>query len=286
MEKYISEFLDYKRGGSLTEKSANDYRNSLNKFKDIVRKPLEEVERSDIIKFREILLQGYSPKAVEHHFNVLHCFIKFWNPEVKTISHERIEIPMARSNPRLTITQEEHIKIMATLEESNYNDLQKRLAFQLLWDCGCRIGELISIDLDDIDFDNRRVKIKTEKTKKDRVLFWSEETHKTLCKILPMRWEIKRSKALFIGMYNSGEYSDRITPKTIERWLKVARRIAGINRNVVPHSYRHSRIQRWINSGMSLIDVTYLSGHENMTSLEHYMRLGTAQVQAKARMAM
>ncbi len=286
MEKYINEFIEFKTGGRLKMSSARDYRNSLNKFKTIVGKPLEEVGREDIIKFRNILNMGYAPKAVEHHFNILHCFIKFWNPEIKCISHERIEVPLARSNPRLTITEAEHKQMLSVLAEYEYNELQKRLCLQLLWDCGCRVGELCSINLDDIDFDNRKVKIYTEKTKKERVLFWSEDTHKTLCKMLPIRWEIKRSNALLIGLYNSGEYSDRVTTKTIQRWFKEIKRRAGIKRQIVPHSYRHSRIQRWVSTGISLIEVSYLSGHNNMTSLEHYMRLGTAQVEAIARKAM
>lgn len=286
METYIQQFLEFKTGGRLKKSSARDYRNSLNKFKDIVGKPLEEVGREDIVKYRNILNLNYAPKAVEHHFNVLHCFIKFWNPEVKTISHERIEVPLARSNPRLTITEGEHRQMLACLEENNYGDLQKRLCLQLLWDCGCRVGELTSIDLDDIDFDNRKVKISTEKTKKERVLSWSEDTHKTLCKMLPIRWEIKRSKALFVGMYNTGEYSNRATSKTIQRWFKQIKYRASIQRQIVPHSYRHSRIQRWIGSGISLIEVSYLSGHNNITSLEHYMRLGATQVEAVARKAM
>lgn len=286
MKKYIDDYIQFKTGGRLKLSSARDYLNSLNKFDSIVRKPLEKVDRDDIIKYRNVLSLKYAPKAIEHHFNVLHAFFKFWNPEVKTLSHERIEVPIARSNPRLTILESEHRAIIGLLQDNNYNDLQKKLVFQLLWDCGCRVGELVSIDLVDIDFDNRRVKIHTEKTKKERMLFWSEDTHKTLCKLLPMRWEVKRSKALFIGMYNSGEYTDRIATVTIERWMRSLKDKAGIERKIVPHSYRHSRIQRWISSGLSLIEVTYLSGHESMTSLEHYMRLGTEQIQINARRAM
>jgi site-specific recombinase XerD len=286
METYIKEFIEFKTGGRLKASSARDYLNSLNKFKTIVGKPLEDVGREDIIKFRTILNMNYAPKAVEHHFNILHCFIKFWNPEIKCISHERIEVPLARSNPRLTITEEEHKQMLSVLAENEYDELQKRLCLQLLWDCGCRVGELCSINLDDIDFDNRKVKIFTEKTKKERVLFWSKDTHATLCKMLPIRWEIKRSNALFIGLYNSGEYSDRVTTKTIQRWFKQIKHRAGIKRQIVPHSYRHSRIQRWVGSGISLIEVSYLSGHNNMTSLEHYMRLGTAQVEAIAQKVM
>jgi site-specific recombinase XerD len=286
MEQHIHEFLEFKTGGRLKQSSARDYRNTLNKFNVIVGKPLEEVGREDIIKFRNILNMSYSPKAVEHHFNIVHCFIKFWNPEIKTISHERIEVPRARSNPRLTITEAEHRQMLSVLEKNNYDDLQKRLMLNLLWDCGCRVGELCSINLDDMDFDNMKVKIDTEKSKKERTLFWSEETRETLCKILPIRWEIKRSNALFIGMYNTGEYSNRLTPRTMERWIKQICMRAGIKRNIVPHSYRHSRIQRWIGTGLDLISVSYLSGHENISSLEHYMRLGTAQVENIARKAM
>ncbi len=286
MEQHIEEFLEFKTGGRLKKSSARDYRNSLNKFRDIVRKPLVEVKREDIIKFRNVLNLSYSPKGVEHHFNIIHCFIKFWNPEVNCISHERIEVPLAKSNPRPTITEEEHRQMLATLEENNYSDLQKRLMLNILWDCGCRIGELVSINLEDIDFDNKKVRIDTEKTKKERTLFWSEETRKTLCKVLPIRWELKRGNALFVGLYNSGEFSDRVSIKTAQRWFNEARDKAGIKRKLMPHSYRHSRIQRWIGTGLDLISVSYLSGHENISSLEHYMRLGTAQVEAVARKAM
>jgi integrase/recombinase XerD len=286
METQIKEFLEFKTGGKLKESSARDYRNSLDKFKNIINKPLENVVIEDILKFRTILKMNYAPKAVEHHFTVLHSFIKFWNPEIKTISHERIEIPLAKSNPRPTVTEAEYRQMLSVLDESDYNDLQKRLALNLLWDCGCRIGELVSIDLDDMDFDNMKVRIDTEKTKKERVLFWGEETKKTLCKMLPIRWEIKRSNALFIGLFNNGEYSNRLSTRAIERWFRLILLRTKMKRKITPHSFRHSRIQRWISSGLDLISVTYLSGHESINSLEHYMRLGTAQVEILARRAM
>ncbi len=228
----------------------------------------------------------YAPKTVEHHITVLHTFVKFWNPEIKCISHERIEIPRAKSNPRLTITEAEYRQMLSVLETNNYRDLQKILALNLLWDCGCRIGELLSINLEDMDFENRRIRIDTEKTKKERILFWSEETDKTLKKMMPIRQEIKRSNALFVGMYSTGEYSDRVCSMTAETWFKSIRKWAKIERNITPHSFRHSRIQRWINSGLDLISVSYLTGHESINSLEHYMRLGATQVEVLARKAM
>ncbi len=286
MEQHIKEFIEFKKGGRLNPNSARDYLNSLNKFKSIVKKPLNKVDRTDIIKFRNSLSLKYSPKSIEHHLTVLHAFVAFWNTEIKCISASRIEIPTARSNPRLTVTEEEYRKMLSVLEMSNYYDLQKRLALNILWDCGCRLGELCSINLEDMDFENRKIRIDTEKTKKERVLFWSEETEKTMQKFMPIRWEIKRSKALFIGLYKTGEYSDRIDHGTVETWFERMRKWAKIERNITPHSFRHSRIQRWINSGLDLISVTYLSGHESINSLEHYMRLGPAQVEVLARKAM
>ena len=270
----------------MKESSARDYLCSLNRFNSIVQKPLEKVEISDIVKFREMLKLRYAPKSVEHDLTILHCFIKFWNPEVKCISHERIEIPTAKSNPHLTITEQEYRQMLSVLPEDNYDDLQKRLSLNILWDCGCRVGELVSINLDDMDFDNMKVRIDTEKTKKERVLFWSEETKKTLCKMLPIRWEIKRSNALLIGTYNSGEYSNRLTTRTIEKWFRDICKKANIVRKITPHSFRHSRIQRWISTGLDLISTTYLTGHQSINSLEHYMRLGSAQVEVLARKAM
>ena len=89
-----------------------------------------------------------------------------------------------------------------------------------------------------MDFDNMKVRIDTEKTKKERTLFWSEETRKTLCKMLPIRWEIKRSNALFIGTYNSGEYSNRLSTRAMERWFRLIRMRAGMKRKLVLHGYQ------------------------------------------------
>lgn len=284
MQNEIQEFLRFK-SSHIKQRSLDDYYLWLKRFDDLIKEPLEKVQDQHFTKFHNIISIAYSEKSIEHAFNILHTYFTFWKGERGCINPARIVIPHARSNSHPLVTREQYDKLQDQLEENYFPDLQRKLWLSFLWDCGMRIGELTSINISDVSTERRQAIIKTEKTYKNRAIFWSEATNILLTKYLAIRNEIKRSDALFIGLYNNGDYSDRLTSRAIERSIATLCRHGKVG-TVVPHSFRHAFIQRLISKGLSLPEVIQLSGHQSQLSVEHYMRLGNDRNEFNARRAM
>ena len=270
---YLNNYLDNKK---LDHKTKYNYKLWLDRLFKFSNKDTKSISLDDLNKFYLVYSPKFAPKTLQLAFNIYHTYFTYWEKSIK-INPRRIEVPKARSNSHYSITLDEHQKILKLLAENDFRQLQTKLILSMLFDTGVRIGELTSIKLQNIS--PHQCDIDTEKTAKKRTIFWGKETERLLQRYLPIRKEIKRSDNLFVGIYVSNRgYSNRISSRSIERKITKLRKRAGLKNKIVPHSYRHSRIRRWFDSGLSPHHIILLSGHESTISLEHYMRLGAGEI--------
>ncbi len=275
---HIREYISSRR---FKDNSKKTYQLWLNRHCSFCNKDSIDITVEDLNRFYEMHRVRYADKSMQLAFNIFRAYFKFWGGESHCINYQRIDVPRARSNSHHSITKEEHLKMMNFLPESNFRQLQRKLIIWLLYDTGMRVGELTSLSLDSIQ--EYKATVETEKTTKSRAVFWGCATQRILERYLPIRNEIKRGKYLLIGLYHQGNYSDRISARSVERIIRKIATGAGVAGKVVPHSYRHSRIRRWFDTGLSAHQIILMSGHESTISLEHYMRLGTAEVEDMAK---
>lgn len=243
-------------------------------------KGISEVTLGDLSGFFDAYSDSHSPKTVELAFDIFKAFFRFWHGEVECLNPSRISVPRTRARSHHSITDAEHLLMMATLDRSNFRDLQRALVLSILRDTGMRIGELVSLRLDSID--RMSATVETEKTVRSRKVFWGDETQSILNRYLPVVWEIPRARFLMVGLYANGRISPSMTTRSVENIVTKCAARAGLS-GIVPHGYRHARIRRWFDSGLSPHQIILMSGHESTVSLEHYMRLGTAEVERLAR---
>lgn len=141
----------------------------------------------------------------------------------------------------------------------------------LFWDCGMRKQELINLNIEDVDLNNRLIKIVNNKTGKPRLNPIREFTKCLLvfymiC--LGLQGKLKRGNPLF--------YSptwERIHESTLARHMKVIEVISRIR--VFAHKFRHSLGGRIVAAGGDLSLVKELLGHENLSTTAIYMHFAT-----------
>jgi len=170
--------------------TARDHRRLINLFLNRVSKPIDQIGIEDV---REYMLWLRENKSVGHYTNALSGLKSFFRDFLK-----RPEIVDGFKFP----AKEVIIKSIPSREDlarfyHALPDIRIKALFLMLASTGLRLGEVLSLKLDDVDFTKRMVvpKCHTGNTKRSWISFFNAETHEVLEQFLKVRW--KHSPKLF-----------------------------------------------------------------------------------------
>ncbi|MBY0206674.1 integrase/recombinase XerC/integrase/recombinase XerD [Paenibacillus polysaccharolyticus] len=175
----------------------------------------------------------------------------------KTLSVNEIE--------KLLNAPQEHMKQLHTIFRKRIN-LRNAAIIELLYVIGIRIGELVSIDIEHIDLEERTVLI-FGKGRKERLLYISsEEVIQKIKSWLQVRENFEpQSDALFLN-----KYGHRLSIYSIEDIFSKFRDMSKVSKNSTPHYLRHSFATHLLNNGADLRSVQEILGHTNVSTTQIY----------------
>jgi integrase/recombinase XerC/integrase/recombinase XerD len=151
--------------------------------------------------------------------------------------------------------------------------VRDNVILELLFSTGIRIGELVAMNVGDVDLDRRQIQITGRATRGRMVNLSSEIVIDALRQYIELRSERTLSTpALFVG--RSGT---RLTIYSIENIFKKHVRLAEIKRHVTPHSLRHTMAAMLVSSGTDIKEVQEILGHASILSTQVYTRLPIAK---------
>lgn len=147
---------------------------------------------------------------------------------------------------------------------------QRNLAIiMFLLSTGCRIGEIVGLNRDDINFANNEVVV-LGKGNKERTVFFDDVTSMHLKKYLDSRKD--DSLPLFVG-----KRGERLQPGGVRIMLKTLAKEAGVD-NVHPHKFRRTFATMLISHGMPIQEVASILGHEKLDTTMRYIALDKTAV--------
>ena len=169
----------------------------------------------------------------------------------------------------------------ATLNPWELSDLQKLTILHILHDTGVRVGELCDLDVNQISSTENFTSIETKKNKNIRWIMWEKDFHQnTLLRWLGSRICINQKPGLFLSLDKRGR--ERITPRTVERWVKEIAQKAGITKRIHPHMFRHAKAHRMKADGADLKDIQMMLGHVSPYSALIYLNFDKNEMLANA----
>lgn len=147
--------------------------------------------------------------------------------------------------------------------------VRDNLIIELLFSTGIRIGELVALNVSDVDIDKTTIQITGRATRGRAVSLAAENVLASLRQYIELRGErTLATPALFVG--RSGT---RLTIYSIENIFKKHVRLAEIKRHVTPHSLRHTMAAQLVSSGTDIKEVQEILGHASILSTQVYTRL-------------
>lgn len=278
-ETALARYITVKRAENLAEKTCYTYERDVRQFfLYLQRDEISSVTNDDIEEYFIAISATHSPKSRQNKANSLRGFFKYWFAKREVdVAYELITGPRKIPEPQPNvITHEQFDLIDEFLDEDEYYQLTQKLIFNLLWNTGMRIGELLSINVADINLQERHLTIRSLKSKRLRVVVWNEACHQLLVKYLGVRICLNQAPELFhtpLGTRNHRR--TRLTSRSVQRWCKLLASELGFPIN--PHAFRHGRGHYILQSGGGRENIQVALGHVSMESTHHYTRLNAQE---------
>ena len=162
--------------------------------------------------------------------------------------------------------------IVTSIDNSTKHGQRNKTIIETLYSCGLRVSELINLKISNIKFLEKYIKI-IGKGSKERLTPISSKCLKLLFIYIN---EIRTLKKIKLGNEDIVFLNNRGSQLSREMIFTIVKNLVsncGINKNVSPHTFRHSFATHLIEGGADLRAVQIMLGHENITTTEIYTHL-------------
>ena len=275
----ISDFKDYlkiERGLSIN--SIMSYEHDLiklTKFLDVNKKIKPLQLDSEIIKeFIKHLSKDVSPSSQSRIISGIKSFYEYLLFEKLIKSNPLAEIEQPKTQRKLPDTLSiDEINLMVSKIEKNKNEYYRNIAIiETIYGCGLRVSELIHLKLSDLHLDEDFLKV-TGKGNKQRLVPISQINKKCIINYLKKsrsknKINPTQTDTLFLNRRGKG-----LTRAMIFTIVKNLTKLAGIKKNISPHTFRHSFATHLLENGADLKTIQQMLGHESITTTEIYTHL-------------
>ena len=277
-EWYLKRFRATKRLQNCSEGTIGQYEFTLSKLREYVPKNPQDISTDDIKYFlamfgdRQAATTGkdISKSYLNNARNNLSSFFGWMHDEGYRSTNPVRNVPIIKT-PKVM----RHAYSGADMEKLKFNAHSVRdKAFLYFLDAtGCRVGEAISVNRADINFDLRTILIYGQKGKAEREVCFNEETAFWLKEYLNTRTD--EDPALFVKARSP---HTRLTKTGAEHIVREIGKTAGVH--AYPHRFRRTMITRCNRRGMQLQDIQTLAGHVNATTTQIYIDMQKEGVRA------
>ena len=257
----------------LSKNTLTAYRNDIQTFSNWYKgNSLLEVERVDLLDYlANRLKQGFSSRSTARSLSSLRAFYSHLTVRhnLKEDPTSRVESPkLGRSLPK-TLSEEEVERLIQAPDVDDDIGLRDRAMLELIYACGLRVSELISLDILNINLRQGVIRV-IGKGEKERLVPMGEEA---------LHWierYINKSRPNFIKADNKitevflSKRGKAMTRQTFWYRLKEYAQLASINKELSPHTLRHAFATHLINHGADLRTVQLLLGHSSLSTTQIY----------------
>lgn len=240
--------------------------------------PPQQVEREMIERYLDWLYdEGREKSSQARQLSGIRSFFNYLllNDEIDASPAELISAPKPARRLPDVLTTEEIDRILAAIDTSTPKGIRDVAMLELLYSCGLRVSELVSLRLGDLFFGEGFIRV-VGKGDKQRLVPISDVARERVMRYLDERQPARTSEeVLFLN--NRGKGLTRVMIFTI---LKEAARRAEIEKRISPHTLRHSFATHLLEGGAGIRQVQELLGHENILTTEIYTHLDSEHLRS------
>jgi integrase/recombinase XerC len=194
-----------------------------------------------------------------------------------------IDISLKITRPRLDkklpvfLSVDEIFYLLDTIKDSDLNSarpLRDKAILELLYATGIRCAELVGINVGDVNFEEKVIRIMGKGRKERIVLFNDKAKQRMLTYLRKERLPVEhKADPLFVSARNV-----RLTTRAVQKIMEMFRALLKDMRPVTPHKIRHSFATHMLSQGVDLRMIQELLGHQSLSSTERYTHVSLEQL--------
>ena len=214
---------------------------------------------------------GYARVSIARKLTVLRVFYRFLVQEglfsaSPLPSGRSFRVKVEKSLPDFLGQQEVEELVEAPVEDTPLA-ARDRAILEVLYACGARLGEVQTLDLADLDLDQRQFLVRGKGSKERLVLFGqpTEAALRTYLQDARPRLTATSTTALFVN-----RYGERLSRRSIERMVHRYGVRSGAKGDVHPHTLRHTFATHMLEGGADLRVIQELLGHSSPSTTQIY----------------
>ena len=265
---------------ALSANSVSSYLSDLAKLAGTYKdKSPEELSGEDLSAFIAQQAAAISKRSQSRLISALKSFFGFMEIEgrIQVNPADTIDPPKISRHIPVVLSVEEIDRIMNSVDLSETEGQRNRAILEVLYSCGLRVSELISLRISDLFFDESFIRV-TGKGDKQRLVPIGEPAKRAVQLYLSQtRRAYVSKKAEDILFLN--RRGGKLSRQMIFLMIKSQCEKAGITKEISPHTFRHSFATHLVENGADLRAVQQMLGHESILTTEIYTHIDSSKWQ-------
>lgn len=248
---------------------------------------IEPVEKATLSQIDDFLMwlrvtRKNSATAARRKIAALRAFYRWQRSRGQRDDNPAADVVLPKLPQRLVkaLPKEDVTKILhaRTAGQSDFERARNAAILAVLYTSGVRRAELVALNVDGVDLKRRRLQV-IGKGNKERLVFLNPAAAAILGAYLRLRPDTNSDPALFLGRSLGNAQRKRISAGYVAQIVDEVRKISGVRKHVTPHMFRHSLGTHLYESGVDLLVIKDLLGHESVSTTQIYVK--ASQTHAK-----
>ncbi|NLW61894.1 MAG: tyrosine recombinase XerC [Synergistaceae bacterium] len=274
----IEQFLLFLESRGRSKNTVTNYRVDLEQFREyLLRQGISDVSGIDSQSVRVYLSNiigfGIAKSSAARKLSAVRGFIR-WLSSREVLDYgvaAGLKGPKLPSSLPRALSFEETEKLLTEGPENGKHYQRDRLILELLYGSGLRVSELIDLNWENIETDQRMIRV-FGKGSKERLVPFGPGVKKLL-----EDWKLLSKEGTKGPLFLSEKGAERLTVRTVHRLVQRAALRVGIY-GVSPHTLRHCFATHLLERGAPLRVVQELLGHESIAATQRYLSITAEQM--------
>jgi site-specific recombinase XerD len=227
--------------------------------------------------FVHLFHQKTAKSSIARKISALRSFERFLKQEDIILNLKLIRPKLEKKLP-IFLTIDEIFHLLENTPDASLKTQcpqRDKAILELLYATGVRCSELVNIKINDLDLQQKVIRV-FGKGRKERIVLFGEKACNQLKKYLNFEriFLLKNSNSYLFLNQQGGQ----LTSRSVQRILEMFRSCLKIEKQITPHKIRHSFATHLLNQGVDLRVVQELLGHKSLSSTERYTHVTTSQL--------
>lgn len=285
---YLEEFLNYiisEKG--LSQNTVAAYKRDIFSFINFLEnKNILNIGQNSVVNYFGLLRdKKFSSASIYRAFIAIREFYRFLEKEQFLKNNKNVfsflSLPKVKNLLPVVLSYEEVKMLLNAVDKDSFIGARDSAILELLYGAGLRVCEVCDLKLEDIKEEFLKVR---GKGKKERIVILGKKAidaiffYKRKYRLfLSLKNEINKVKKDFIYLFTSknGKKLDR---HSVWRRVKFYAKKAGIDKNIFPHTLRHSFATHLLENGADIRVIQELLGHEDISTTDKYTHISSGHL--------